>query len=121
MKKEKKVPTAKETHVPVMANKMKISNHLASVIWGGKKIGENFNVWIPLDTVMQNCRIGFFSLKRKMDLLARSGGGLTPGRRVGFFIVSDFSASFPAPACPPPCKISGPFWNRDERDRERVI
>ena len=31
-----KVLTAKETHVPVIANKMKISNHLASVIWGGK-------------------------------------------------------------------------------------
>ena len=35
--------------------------------------GDNFS----FVTVMQNCRIGFFSLKRKMDLLARSGGGFT--------------------------------------------
>ena len=74
---QKRFLTAKETQVPVIANKMKISNHLASVIWGGDKFGINFS-WISLDTVMQNCRIGFFSLKRKMDLLARSGGGLTP-------------------------------------------
>merc|ERR1719494_148110 len=73
------VKTAKDTQVPVIANRMKISNHFASVI------------------VMQICRIGFFSLKRKMDLLARSGGGFTPGLLVGFFIVSDFSA------CGSPC------------------
>ena len=57
----------------------------------------------PCVTVMQNCRIGFFNLKRKMDLFARSGGGFTPGLRVGFFIVSDFSAS-PGPDWPPAWK-----------------
>ena len=34
----RQVLTAKDTHVPVIANRMKISNHLASVIWGWRQI-----------------------------------------------------------------------------------
>ena len=85
--------TAKDTQVPVIANRMKISNHFASVIW---ELDIKSGIWISNifhdmgsgyetqlllffchRTVMQICRIGFFSLKRKMDLLARSGGGFT--------------------------------------------
>ena len=85
--------TAKDTQVPVIANRMKISNHFASVIW---ELDIKSGIWISnifhdmgsgyetkllllfcQHTVMQICRIGFFSLKRKMDLLARSGGGFT--------------------------------------------
>ena len=85
--------TAKDTQVPVIANRMKISNHFASVIW---ELDIKCGIWISnifhdmgsgyetqllllfcQRTVMQICRIGFFSLKRKMDLLARSGGGFT--------------------------------------------
>lgn len=88
--------TAKDTQVPVIANRMKISNHFASVIWELEISNLGSGIWISnifhdlgsgyetqllllfcQRTVMQICRIGFFSLKRKMDLLARSGGGFT--------------------------------------------
>merc|ERR1719228_339812 len=67
------VNTARDIHVPTIARRMKYSNHLASV------------------TCMKNCRMGFFNEKRYMDRLALSGGGLTPGLRVGFFMASAFS------------------------------
>jgi len=74
----KGVKTANDMQVPKIVNRIKISNHFASVI------------------LINNCLMGFFNEKQYIERFALSGGGLTPGLLVGFLLIwSCFSGGGP--------------------------